>query len=289
MRILFKYLNKEAAFNSKPWIVVVVTSLLVCFLLAFFQPFGIDKFYWEIRLFVVIGFTLVTAIVTSTVGYLFPFLFKHFYNPQTWTIGKSLFNNILILLLIALGNAIFNWSIGHHLTTTFGSVLLSYLFVTFLIGIIPALFSTFLIQNYYLKKNLKDAITINKQLSERMHQENIVSYRESNVIDITGGTKDKISLCPKNILYIESVGNYVKVNYLDDIVKQKQIRTTLARMEKELIEYSYLVRCHRAYMVNTLHITNVRGNSQGLQLSLQYLQGEVPVSRSYINIINEKL
>lgn len=290
MRKLLSYFKRPATFNSNPWIIVIAASLLVCFLLGFFQPFGIDKFNIRVKLLVVIGFTLVTAAATSIVGYLLPILFKRFYNPSKWTIGKSLINDILIMLLIVLGNVVFNWSIGHHLSSTFGSVLLSYLLVTLLIGIIPTLFSIFIVQNYSLKKNLEDAITINNQLSKRLQDENIVNHAKFKHIELTGETKEKISLYLDNILCLESAGNYVKVSYiLDDNIKQKQIRTTLARMEKELSNHSNIVRCHRAYLVNVLHIISVTGNSQGLQLSLKYLKEEVPVSRTYINKIKDKL
>lgn len=284
------YLNRPVSFNTKPWVVVIVATLLVCFLLGFFQPFGIDSFNVKVKLFVITGFTLVTAVAISIVGYLFPYLFKNFYNQSKWTIGKSLINNILIILLIALGNSIFDWSIGHRLNSTFGSVLLSYLLATLLIGIIPALVSIFIVQNNALKKNLHDAMIINNQLSQRLQSNMNINHIETDSIELFGETKETVTLYPDNILYLESSGNYVKVNYLfDHVIKQKQIRTTITQIEKDLQNYPYVVRCHRAYMVNVLHIINVEGNSQGLQLNLQYLKEEIPVSRSYIKKIKDKL
>ncbi len=70
MNKLLKYFNRAASYNTKPWVVVVVTTLLVCFLLGFFQPFGITGFNPKIKLLVVSGFTLVTAISTSIFYYL---------------------------------------------------------------------------------------------------------------------------------------------------------------------------------------------------------------------------
>lgn len=292
MNKLLTYLKRPASYNTQPWVVVIVATLLVCFLLGFFQPFGVAGFSTKVKLLVVSGFTLVTALATSIIGYLFPYLFKRFYHPSTWTIGKSLINNILIILLIALGNSIFDWSIGHRLNSTFGSILLSYLLVTLLIGFIPALVSTFIIQNNALKKNLHDAIIINNQLSQRLQSKMNINHIETDIIELHGETKETISLYPDNILYLESFGNYVKVNYLsDNVLKQKQIRTTITRIAESLQDYPYIVRCHRAYMVNVLHIINVEGNSQGLQLSLQYLNLKegIPVSRCYTRSIKDKL
>lgn len=260
------YLNKPASYNTKPWVVVVVASVLVCFLLGFFQPFGIDKFSVHIKCFIVAGYTLVTTISTSVVGYLLPRIFKAFYDPPKWTIGKRLINNILIISLIVLGNSIFEWSIGQHLSGEFGYVLLSYMLVTPLIGIIPALVSIFIVQNYALKKNLHDVKIMNDKLAERL-QNAIPSKRvETDVVILSGETKETITVYPDCILYLESSGNYIKVNYLSDgVVKQKQIRNTISQMTDQLLRFPYLVRCHRAYMVNISYITNIEGNAQGYE------------------------
>jgi len=270
--------------------VVIIASLLVCFLLGFFQPFGIDRFGTTTKLYIVTGFTLITAVFTSIVGYLFPFVFRNFYDPSKWTVGKSIINNILIILLIAVGNSLFDWCTGNRPVNTFIPILLFYIAATFLIGIIPALVSIFIVQNNALRKNLHDAVTINNLLAKRLQDEIRIDHIESGTIELSGETKEAITLYPDSILYLESSGNYIRINYIvDNKLKNKQIRTTIAKAEQELHDYPYIVRCHRAYMVNILHIINVEGNSQGLQLHLQYLKEKIPVSRSYIKKVKDKL
>lgn len=155
MKKIVSCLSKPAPFNKKPWVVILVSSILVCFLIGIFQPFGISHFDKQTKIFVVIGFTSVTAIMTAIVGYLFPYLFKSFYNQSTWTLGKTIINNMLIILLISLGNSLFDWSVGHHLQKTFGSVFTSYIVVTIIIGLIPAFLSVFIVHNIALKKIFK--------------------------------------------------------------------------------------------------------------------------------------
>jgi DNA-binding LytR/AlgR family response regulator len=284
------YFNRPASSNAKPWVVIIVASLLVCFLLGFFQPFGIEKFSATVKCYVVTGFTLVTAIAISIVGYVFPFLFKKFYDPLTWTIGKSLVNNVILIVLIALGNFFFDWSISQRQTETFGIVLLSYILATLLIGFIPAVVSFFIVQNYTLKQNLHDAEVMNSQLTERLQNTVQLNHTDADMIVLSGNTKESVTLYPDRILYIESSGNYVKINHLhDNAVKQKQLRTTIAQMDNNLALYPHIVRCHRAYMVNTSFITHVEGNAQGFRLRLRHVKEEVPVSRSYIKIIRSKL
>lgn len=290
MSKLLSYLNKPASYNTKPWVVVIIASLLVCFLLGFFQPFGIENFSATVKLYVITGFTLVTTISTSIVGYLFPYLFRKFYNPSKWTIWKNLLNSIFIILIISCGNFLVDLSMGHRQTETFGSILFSYILVTLLIGIIPSLVSMYIVQNNALKRNLNEATLINDQLSERLKDTIQINHIETDIIELTGKTKETVVLYPDNILFLESSGNYVKINYLlDDTVKHKQIRTTISQIEKELQNYKYIVRCHRAYMVNILYIDNVEGNSLGLQLNIRYLKERIPVSRSYIKEIKDKL
>jgi hypothetical protein len=290
MNKILAYFRKPTSFNNKPWVVVIIVCLLVCFILAFFQPFGIENFSTDVKYYVIIGYTLVTAISTSIVGYLLPFLFKKFYNSSKWTIGKSLINNVLIILLIALGNSIFAWSIGHRQIGTFGSVFLFYILVTSLIGIIPVIVAIFIVQNNALKKNLYDAKLINDQLAKRLKDTIQLNYIEPEVIVLSGNTKETVTLYPDSILYLESSGNYIKIKYLlKGVIKQKQLRTTIAQMEKSLHYYPYIVRCHRAYMVNISYIINIEGNSQGFQLDLRYLKEKISVSRSYIKAIKDKL
>jgi len=290
MNKIFAYFNKLAPYNNRPWVIVIIASLLVCFLLGFFQPFGIGNLSLVSQLYVIVGFTLVTAICTTVVGYLFPYIFKKFYTQSNWTIGKSLLNQIFLILFIALGNFCFDWAITDREPDTFLPVLLSYLSVTFFIGIIPAFVSFFVVQNSALKRNLSEARLMNERLIKRLHNQTNVKQPETNVIVLTGNTKESISISPENILYLESSGNYVKVNYLlNNIVKQKQLRATISQIEQQLEQCPYILRCHRAYMVNISFVSNVAGNSQGLQLSLRYAKEEIPVSRSYIKIMKDKL
>lgn len=291
MNRAFSYFNRPASYNTKPWIIVVVASLLVGFLLGFLQPFGISNLSTTTKYFLVIGFTMVTALSTSIVGYLFPYLFKKIYDPLNWTIGKSLTNQTFLILLIALGNFGFDWIFTHRQPDTFFPVLLSYILVTFLIGIIPVTISFFIIQNLTLKRNLNEAKIMNDRLAEHLQQDEIhTNSIETKTIVLSGNTKESITLYPDTILYLESSGNYVKVNYLlDNVVKQKQLRTAIGQIEEYLRDFPYLLRCHRAYMVNISFVTNIEGNSQGLQLHLRYIKEEIPVSRSYSKTIRESL
>jgi DNA-binding LytR/AlgR family response regulator len=131
---------------------------------------------------------------------------------------------------------------------------------------------------------------MNGQLAERLQNTLQYDHIEIDRIVLSGSTKESVTLYPDSILYIESSGNYVKINCLhNNVVKQKQLRTTITQLDKELQPYPSIARCHRAYMVNTSFITHVEGNSQGFRLRLRHVKEEVPVSRSYLKVIRDRL
>jgi DNA-binding LytR/AlgR family response regulator len=147
-----------------------------------------------------------------------------------------------------------------------------------------------MIQNRALKQNLKEANELNKRLVEQLHNETPLTQTKRNAIVLSGNTKETITLTPEDILYMEVAGNYLKITYLFNAeVKQRQLRATIAQVEQDLQPYPYLVRCHRAFMVNVLYITNVEGYSRGYRLSFRYTNDTIPVSRSYAKMVRDKL
>ncbi|NDV60278.1 LytTR family DNA-binding domain-containing protein [Bacteroides sp. 519] len=283
MNRIWTYLNQPAPLAKKPWLVVVVSSLLIFFLLGVFQPFGLNAFEPIYKWLIISGFAFVTAISTGIIGYIFPVLFKRFYNPENWTYWKSIINIFIIMLVIGLGNFFFDWILTNRAPETFFPLLRTYLIITFLIGLIPAIISTIIIQNKNLRQNLSEARELNRRLAQNLQENKSCPLHKGNPILLSGSTKDEIELYPENIIYIEALGNYVVIHYLNSVseVKQKQLRTTITLMEKTLESFAYLVKCHRAFIVNTLNITNIEGNSQGFLLNLCHTQKLIPVSRTY--------
>lgn len=43
----------------------------------------------------------------------------------------------------------------------------------------------------------------------------------------------------------------------------------------------FIIRCHRAFLVNIRMVVKVDGNSQGYKLNLEGCEEDVPVSRAY--------
>jgi hypothetical protein len=93
----------------------------------------------------------------------------------------------------------------------------------------------------------------------------------------------RISIKQGNLLYIESLDNYVNIYYLNKgQVSKFLLRNTLKRME-DLFNKTQIVRCHRSYMVNFEKVKILRRDKEGLRLELDITNvSDIPVSRSYV-------
>ena len=128
---------------------------------------------------------------------------------------------------------------------------------------------------------------MNARLAERVQAEAVSEPRSAEAREevlLEGGTRESLALDPVRLLYAESEGNYVRLHYLDaDSGKPavKLLRLTLRQAEDAFLDYSYIIRCHRAYLVNLHRVAQVSGNAQGYRLHLEGCGTEIPVSRSY--------
>ena len=93
----------------------------------------------------------------------------------------------------------------------------------------------------------------------------------------------KLSISLKNLFYIESDDNYIKVWYADagGEVKQYMLRCRLKTVE-ESFAGSPLVRCHRKYIVNLLRVSLISREKDGYYVNLDLAGAEpIPISKTY--------
>ena len=158
-------------------------------------------------------------------------------------------------------------------------------------------------RNVYWKrhyaKQLEEAQMLNGVLMERARQVEIsgkalvtddTSSAKEEHITLEGSTKENVSLLPSDFLFAESEGNYVSVHYLDNTAaKQTMLRTSMKNVVATLCANSEIMQCHRAYIVNLRHVESVEGRSSGIGLKLRYCGTIVPVSKSYVNDVKERI
>lgn len=290
MNKLREYLNRPTYAVDKPWTLAILNSTVIGLILAIFEPF-----HYKLNSLIQFGVLLVfisLSFIASVLGFVVaPKIFKRFYDPDQWTIGKNILHCFLFLLFIGICTFIYDryFLIKADFRTDFGShgfyiILFIDMLAAFTIGVIPLIFGLFIVENNALKRNLLEAQKLNKLLSERTRQEEAAT----ETITLAGDTKDSISLVPENILYMEASGNYVDICYKEEAKeKHKLLRSTIKQMEEVMLDFNYFVRCHRAYIVNINHIRNISGNAQGYRLSLGNGTQEIPVSRTYLKELKD--
>lgn len=273
---------------GKRWKTVVLPSLLVFFILYFLEPFGISRMEGA-KLPVLSGFALVSAAMIAVVVCLLPALFPAWHREERWTLGKDLLSTLLICVLITLGNWCYTaWMFSLPLNLSLLAVCLLWMLV---ISPFPILIFMMWNRNLQLRHNLQEAMEMNARLAERLREETAAggqSGTDSPRVVLAGGTKETFTLDADTLLYAEAEGNYVRLNCLSaDGGKRtsKLLRITMKQAEESLAGCIYIIRCHRAYLVNLKRVLKVSGNAQGCRLHLEGCEEAVPVSRAYARAV----
>ena len=150
-------------------------------------------------------------------------------------------------------------------------------FCSFIIG----LYWRYKFRSRYLALELEETRELNSQLQ-------LLRKEQPDVITLTGSTNEKVMLSVSNLLYIEAVGNYVKVvHWLEDQVRSDMLRATSKQMEDTLQAYPMIVRSHRAFIVNLGQVEQIVSKSGSMQLVMKHSHDTIPVSRSNVAAIKE--
>ncbi|MEG0647551.1 MAG: LytTR family DNA-binding domain-containing protein [Bacteroides sp.] len=267
---------------------VWASSVLVFLILLLLQPFGIHQIEHH-KLWILLGYMGVTALFQCIPVYLFPVLFPRFYNEDGWTVGRHLANNLFLFLCIGIGNWLYsNLIFGFHWQW---ELLLIFLLVTTIVGLFPVTLFMLINRNRLLASHLAEAVEMNRHLQDsRSAVVQPESCQETEQILLQGSTKEVLELQACQLVCIEAEGNYIKVIYRkQDKMEQRLLRATMKQAEEAVEACSFVVKCHRAFLVNIHAVTKVSGNSQGYRLSLQGCTTEIPVSRAYAKEIKGRI
>lgn len=123
------------------------------------------------------------------------------------------------------------------------------------------------------------------KLRSRLPKDNV-----TDKIVIHGDSRESLTVNPLDVIYVESVGNYLSIVYLNDSeLCQKRLRSSLKEVEETLEAYPFLVHTHRAFLVNINFITQVSGNSAGYKISMFSTDRVLPVSKANVPLFREKI
>lgn len=277
------YLNQHYSFKgNNKWKTRILFCIYIGLFLLIFQPFGLSNYRGVYKTLICFGYGFVTLIVLVIDSYIIQSLMKNGLKNDDWTIKKQIIWQLVIIFTIGLANSVYaSWLNSSWYLSTF----LIFQFYTFAVGIIPIVITTVITQNRMLSINLKEA----QEFNNNLYSKEEVTGNETISL-VAENDKDRLEINPSQLLYIESTGNYIEIFYIqNDNLSSSLLRSTIKRTEQQLEAFPNILKCHRAFMINTHKIAQVKGNSQGIKLVLKHTETEIPVSRNFSKSLKDQL
>lgn len=263
-----------------------LVALSVFLFLIIFQPFGIDDLTPPQAIRHCLTQALIVFCVTLFIDLVLTYAWKmpnDFSKDSHYYLRKSAYFYLLLIFLLPLVQNLIPWKTWEFNWYSYWSILLQDCYVTVLIFT----YMTLVFKKRKRDYEIQELIQINEELAARKDQP-IDTEADNTKIALKGDSKETLELIPSEIVFIESVSNYISVCYFDSgTLKRKRLRSTLKNIEETLAPYPFIVHCHRAFVVNIRYITNVDGNSTECALHLLEVDRPIPVSRANIRKIRE--
>ena len=278
-----------------------ISTAFMVLAIAIFKPFGLEMGQWQacVHLLALFALGLFSCFLTEIILRYMIRMPRSYDRGVSYIISRNLrfqcINTPLVSLLICLyrhfamselveGNRL---SLSNYLET-----LVIIAFLSFAIG----LYWRFKFRSKYLAMELEETQLLNEEL-KKIQEDRVVADLRSAVpesgianphqqsatqeLTLTGTTNESVTLQISHLLYIEAVGNYVKVCHLrNDQVRTDMLRATMKQMEETLQGYPMIVRCHRAFLVNLGQVKQIVSHSGSTQLLIKHCHESLPVSRS---------
>ena len=287
----------------------IISTTFIVVALAVFKPFGLDAWQWQAYMHLVvlgvIGFLI--CMVTDVILKYVVKMPRSFKKGAEYIIRRNLWFQFINTPLVALSICLYRHFVlsdrveGNQLSViNFVETLAIIAFCSFAIG----LYWRFKFRSKYLAMELEEIRELNEQLKSLTPDPSPVergedSSTDSNSADkgnhfslsgrwggdeavlLSGTTNESVTLQISHLLFIEAVGNYVKVCHLrDGQVHTDMLRATMKQMEETLQGYPMIVRCHRAFLVNLGQVDQIVSHAGSTQLLIKHCHESLPVSRS---------
>jgi len=272
-----KLLKKIIEFLKKPFPqeesrldtlkIIIGISVFVTLFLYIFQPFDMSQMEsGQFLICLCFGAMTFIASVIYEFGIIQVLNLKK--DHSKFTFGKWIIYVIGIMLCISLANFLFvrlmffddiRWYLFHY--TVRG---------TFAVGIFPVV----VLGGLALLRQEKKY----QGIADEMNRKTTTNAPAKHQVD-----QSMFDIPIHQIRYVEALQNYVKIGYINtegQLTSQTE-RATLKRALDE-VQGSFIVKCHRSFLVNQEAIISTAGNAQGLQLTLADCEKIIPVSRSYV-------
>jgi hypothetical protein len=281
MSIILEFLNRPYPFsdnlnrNAK---VVFFISLTVFVLLLLFQPLQINQFESKTKVYLILSLGILTFLSLSLNLSIIPALWPQLFLKRQWKIWKEIVWNFWIFFTIT-ASYLISYKVLGILDVDISAIL-----KLNLIAIIPITILIGFNQNFMLRLRLKTATELNNKLNESK------VIREKMVHFASDSQNETFSIRVQQLCFIRSADNYIEIFWKEaETIKRQIIRSSLLKAQEILKEFSFVMKCHRSYLVNINFIEKVEGNSQGYKLFFNQIDFEIPVSRNAIDDLKDKI
>ena len=294
-----------------------ISTAFMILAIAIFKPFGLEVGQWQAYLHLLSLFVLglSSCFITEVVLRYIVCMPRSYERGINYIISRNLRFQLINTPLVALLICLYRHFVMSSLVDSNRLSLSNYLetlaiiaFLSFAIG----LYWRFKFRSKYLAMELEETRLLNEELKEMQEKSLLSISSDSPTVDtnvdsevrkqdisavnevkelsekphpkeltLTGTTNESVTLQISNLLYIEAVGNYMKVSYLhNEQIRTDMLRATMKQMEVTLQDYPMIVRCHRAFLVNLGQVERIVSHSGSTQLLIKHCHESLPVSRS---------
>jgi hypothetical protein len=255
---------------SKSFPAIVGISAFVPLFLFTFKPFDLNDITG--REFFLAGFGVLIFVILLFNTFVLTKIAPKLFDEENWTVGKEIIWLLWNVFFCVSGAALYEFT-QPECPFTFYQLIVSYS-QGFLISIIPVAVITLFSYTGLLKAKLKQAAYLNKRIDnsrEDMYDEVITLFSENR--------REHMRLSTKNLLFIQSSDNYSTIVYKGNGDDQRTLlRSSLKKLQEQL-HHSFIIRCHRSFIINLLKVKSVKGNARGYKLILEGWSDPLPVSR----------
>jgi|GEM_PF-3492727 len=282
-------------FDKKQISLCIVSGLSVFLVLYIFKPFRFDALPPKLQFSYAVIYGLVTLLTSLSINIIFPLLFPKFFIERFWNTGRELIITSSNFLLIAVTNLFTNYFLENGEISLRSFV--CFVFITLAVGAFPAIIVLAIKQHAMLKKFQTMSDVVNAQLTANNFSENNdftqppEKYFGQVPIKLTGDNQlEYLNVSPDNLFFLEASDNYVSVHYFDGKkMSNVLLRSTLKKMEAQLSDFSFMVRCHRSYIINKNKIESSSATAQGLKLKIEGVEEAILVGKTYNEPIKQLL
>ena len=227
------------------------------------------------------GFSLVTCLIIMALKKI-----GFFPDKEEWTFFNEIASVFLVLLYMGIGTYFIGFIMENpenrwNLATFWNSCE-----IAFFIGIIPMGFFTLLNFRYLFVTEIEENYRRddNQPVEPRITQDTKIQISSRL-------KKEELSFYPQQFIYAEADGNYVVFHLEEEPRTRKEIiRNSISDIEQQLTSHDFMIRTHRAFIVNVKKVRSKKGNTLGYKIKLMGADSEIPVSRqkvqSFDNLLN---